>query len=100
MANNHAHLRIVMYQVQLPLFGRSVHHGRQNAPSVARQRAHQDLVIECRRLRPPPRRSAPWHARHREDLVETLDDAVPDELATVDERRAFHDAWLAERGKR
>jgi hypothetical protein len=36
----------------------------------------------------------------REDLVETLDHALPDELATVDEQRAFDDAWLAERGKR
>jgi hypothetical protein len=35
----------------------------------------------------------------RGDLVETLDDALPDELATVDEQRAFRDAWLAERGK-
>jgi hypothetical protein len=35
----------------------------------------------------------------REDLVETLDDALPDELGTVDEQRAFHDAWIADRGK-
>ena len=35
----------------------------------------------------------------RGDLVETLDDALPDELATVDEQQAFRDAWLAERGK-
>jgi hypothetical protein len=35
----------------------------------------------------------------REDLVGTLDDAPPDELGTVDEQRAFHDTWIAERGK-
>jgi hypothetical protein len=35
----------------------------------------------------------------REDLVETLDDALLEELATVDEQKAFHDAWLAEPGK-
>jgi hypothetical protein len=35
----------------------------------------------------------------REDLVETLDDALPDELGTVDEQRAFYDAWIADRGK-
>ena len=35
----------------------------------------------------------------REDLVETLDDALSDKLATVDEERAFHDAWIVERGK-
>jgi hypothetical protein len=32
-----------------------------------------------------------------EDLVKTLDDAPPDHMATVDEQRAFFEAWLAER---
>jgi hypothetical protein len=32
----------------------------------------------------------------RPDLVETLDDAPPDQMATVDEQRAFFEAWLAE----
>jgi hypothetical protein len=32
-----------------------------------------------------------------EDTVKTLDDASPDQLATVDEQRAAFDAWLAER---
>jgi hypothetical protein len=31
------------------------------------------------------------------ELVKTLDDAPPDQLATVDEQRAFNKAWLAER---
>ena len=31
-----------------------------------------------------------------EDLVETLDDAPPDQMATVDEQRAFTEAWSAE----
>jgi hypothetical protein len=31
-----------------------------------------------------------------EDLVETLDDAPPDQIATVDEQRAFAEAWRAE----
>jgi hypothetical protein len=35
----------------------------------------------------------------REDLVRTLDDAPPDQLATVDEKRAFAEAWRAELGK-
>jgi hypothetical protein len=35
----------------------------------------------------------------REDRVKTLDDASPDQLATVDEQRAFAKAWLAEQGK-
>jgi hypothetical protein len=35
----------------------------------------------------------------REDLIETLDDALPDELGTADEQRAFYDAWIADRGK-
>ena len=34
----------------------------------------------------------------RPDLVRTFDDAPPDQLATVDEQRAFNQAWLAERG--
>ena len=33
----------------------------------------------------------------RPDLVETLDDASPDQMATVDEQRAVFEAWLAER---
>jgi hypothetical protein len=32
----------------------------------------------------------------REDPVETLDDAPPDQIATVDEQRAFAEAWQAE----
>jgi hypothetical protein len=35
----------------------------------------------------------------REDLVKTLDDASPDQIATVDEQRAFAEAWRAEPGK-
>jgi hypothetical protein len=35
----------------------------------------------------------------REDLVRTLDDAPPDQIATVDEQRAFAEAWRAELGK-
>src|SRR5579859_6928609 len=35
----------------------------------------------------------------REDLVRTLDDAPPDRITTVDEQRAFAEAWRAERGK-
>jgi hypothetical protein len=35
----------------------------------------------------------------REDLVGTLDDALPDQLATVGEQRAFAEAWRAEEGK-
>jgi hypothetical protein len=43
--------------------------------------------------------------RHRrsariKDLVGTLDDAPPDQLATVDEQRAFFEAWLASFRKR
>lgn len=34
-----------------------------------------------------------------QDLVETLDDAPPDQIATVDEQRAFAKAWLAEPSK-
>jgi hypothetical protein len=33
----------------------------------------------------------------RPDLVKTLDDAPPDQMATVDEQRAFSEAWLADR---
>lgn len=33
----------------------------------------------------------------RPELVETLDDASPDQMATVDEQRAFFEAWSAER---
>ncbi len=35
----------------------------------------------------------------REDLVKTLDDTSPDQIATVDEQRAFAEAWRAELGK-
>ena len=35
----------------------------------------------------------------REDLVKTLDDAPPGQIATVDEQRAFAEAWRAEQGK-
>lgn len=35
----------------------------------------------------------------REDLVKTLDDALPDQIATVDEQRAFAEAWRAELGR-
>lgn len=36
----------------------------------------------------------------REDLVETLADAPLDDLGTVDEQRAFHDTWIADRDQR
>jgi hypothetical protein len=32
----------------------------------------------------------------REDLVKTLDDAPPEQIATVDEQRAFAEAWRAD----
>ena len=35
----------------------------------------------------------------REDLVKTLDDASPDQIATVDEQRESAEAWRAEQGK-
>lgn len=35
----------------------------------------------------------------REDLVETLDDAPPEHLGTVEEQRAFAEAWLGEPNK-
>jgi hypothetical protein len=35
----------------------------------------------------------------REDLVKTLDDASPDQIATVDEQREIAQAWRAEPGK-
>jgi len=38
----------------------------------------------------------PGRAARREDLVDTLGDAPADQMATVDEQRAFFDAWLAE----
>jgi hypothetical protein len=34
-----------------------------------------------------------------EDLVRTLDDAPPDQVATIDEQRAFAEAWRGEPGK-
>jgi hypothetical protein len=41
----------------------------------------------------------PGHPARRKDLVDLLDDAPPDQTATVDEQRAFFEAWLGERGK-
>ena len=41
----------------------------------------------------------PGRRGSRDDLVNTLDDAPPDQLATVDEQRAFADAWHADAGK-
>jgi phage tail tape-measure protein len=38
------------------------------------------------------------HAR-REDSVKTLDDAPPDQIATVDQQREFAEAWRAEPNK-
>jgi hypothetical protein len=38
------------------------------------------------------------HARG-EDLVKTLDDAPPDQIATVGEQWAFAEAWRAELGR-
>lgn len=35
-----------------------------------------------------------------EDLVKTLDDASPDQIATVDEQRAFAEAWRTSLAKR
>lgn len=35
----------------------------------------------------------------REDLVATLDDAAPEQLATVDEQRSFAEAWRADTRK-
>jgi hypothetical protein len=35
----------------------------------------------------------------REDLVKTLDDASPDQIATVDEQQESAEAWRAEQGK-
>jgi len=42
----------------------------------------------------------PGRPARLEDLVETLDDAPPGQMATVSEQRAFFEAWLAERGMR
>ena len=36
---------------------------------------------------------------HPEDLVETLDGAPPDQMASVSEQRAFFDTWRAKSGK-
>ena len=41
----------------------------------------------------------PGPPAHREDLVKTLDDALPGQVATVDEQRAFSNAWQAEQAK-
>lgn len=41
----------------------------------------------------------PGLAVRREDLVETLGDASPGQAVTVDEQRAFLEAWLAARRK-
>jgi len=38
--------------------------------------------------------------RTRPDLVETFDDAPSDQTATVEEQRAFADAWREERKQR
>jgi hypothetical protein len=38
--------------------------------------------------------------RTRPDLVETFDDAPSDQIATVEEQRAFADAWREERKQR
>lgn len=38
----------------------------------------------------------PGRRARLEDLVETLDDAPPDQIAAVDEQRAFAEAWLAQ----
>jgi hypothetical protein len=38
----------------------------------------------------------PGRSARREDLAETLDDAPPEQLATVDEQRAFAEAWRVE----
>lgn len=35
----------------------------------------------------------------RPDLVETLDDAMPEQLGTVDEQKAFNSVWLADRAE-
>jgi hypothetical protein len=35
----------------------------------------------------------------REDLVKTLDDASPGQIATVDEQQAFAEAWRAGLGR-
>ncbi len=35
----------------------------------------------------------------RADLVETLDDAPPEQLGTVEEQRSFAEAWLADPNK-
>jgi hypothetical protein len=37
----------------------------------------------------------PGRAARMEDLVETLQDALPDQLATVGDQRAFFDEWIA-----
>jgi hypothetical protein len=44
-------------------------------------------------------RYATGTARPQEDLAKTLDDAPPDEIATVDEQRAFGEARRAEQGR-
>lgn len=41
----------------------------------------------------------PGRRAHREDLVETLDDALPGQIGTVDQQREFAEAWLAEPNK-
>jgi len=40
----------------------------------------------------------PGLAACREDLVATLNDADPGQIATVDEQRAYARAWQADRG--
>jgi hypothetical protein len=41
----------------------------------------------------------PGASARMEDVAKTLDDAHPDQLASVDDQRAFFKAWLAEPGK-
>lgn len=41
----------------------------------------------------------PGRRARREDLVETLDDALPGQIGTVDQQREFAEAWLAEPDK-
>ena len=41
----------------------------------------------------------PGRRARREDLVKTLDDAPPDQIATVDQQQEFAEAWRAEPNK-
>jgi hypothetical protein len=42
----------------------------------------------------------PGLGARQEDLVQTLDDAAPGQIATVDEQRAFFEAWWTDLRKR